>query len=129
VTAPKPAAPTVLLIDDSKTLRLQAKRALEIAGFEIVEANDGVEALEKLPAQKFCLVVCDVNMPRMGGIEFLETVTRNGGVLPPTLMLTTDGDPALVRRAKACGARGWMIKPFKVELLVAAARKITAVAA
>ncbi|HSO38586.1 MAG TPA: response regulator [Labilithrix sp.] len=120
---------TVLLIDDSSSIRLQARRALEIAGFEVVEACDGLDAFEKLPAQKISLIVCDVNMPRMGGIEFIEKLAKAGGALPPILVLTTDGDPALVRRAKACGARGWMIKPFKVELLVAAARKITAVAA
>ena len=122
---PKSLSMTVLLVDDSATLRMEARRALEIAGFDIVEACDGLDALEKLPAQAISLIVCDINMPRMSGIEFVETLAKAGGPRPPILMLTTDGDPALVRRAKACGARGWMIKPFKAELLVAAARKIT----
>ena len=71
------------------------------------------------------MVLCDVNMPRMGGLEMLELVSAKGmlGALP-IVMLTTEGQPALVQRAKAAGAKGWIVKPFKPELLVATIRKL-----
>jgi two-component system chemotaxis response regulator CheY len=116
----------VMLIDDSATVRLQAARALTAAGFGIIEATDGIDALEKIAtADDVALIVCDVNMPRMNGMEFIEALSHTGAIPPPVIMLTTEGNPDLVRTAKACGARGWMVKPFKPELLVAAARKIT----
>jgi two-component system chemotaxis response regulator CheY len=117
-----------MLIDDSATVRLQARRALSAAGFGIIEATDGLDALEKLDAaDAVSLIVCDVNMPRMSGIEFVENLSRRQGARPPVIMLTTEGHPDLVQSAKACGAKGWMVKPFKPELLVAAARKLTGV--
>jgi len=121
---------TVMLIDDSSTVRLQAARVLGDAGFGIIEACDGAEALAKLDgAGDIALILCDVNMPRMGGIEFVENLSRREGPQPPVIMLTTEGHPDLVQAAKACGARGWMVKPFKPELLVAAARKIAGIEA
>jgi len=115
-----------MLVDDSATVRLQASKALSAAGFGIIEAIDGIDALEKLAVtDNIALIVCDVNMPRMNGIEFVEALAHTGALPPPVIMLTTEGHPDLVRTAKACGARGWMVKPFKPELLVAAAKKIT----
>jgi two-component system, chemotaxis family, chemotaxis protein CheY len=119
----------VLVIDDSLMVRQQVGRALTGAGFSVVEAVDGVEALEKLAVSPGTrLVVCDVNRPRMNGIEFLERLVANGSVIP-VVMLTTEGQPELIQRAKALGAKGWIVKPFKPDLLVAAARKLTAAAA
>lgn len=117
----------VMLIDDSATVRMQAAKALSAAGFGIIEATDGLEGLEKLATSEdaISLIVCDVNMPRMNGIDFVQALAHSGAVPPPVIMLTTEGHPDLVRTAKACGARGWMVKPFKPELLVAAAKKIT----
>jgi two-component system chemotaxis response regulator CheY len=118
---------TVMVVDDSASVRLQASRALVSAGFKIIEAVDGLDALEKLTAGAVvALVVCDINMPRMSGVEFVESLAQQPGPKPPILMLTTEGHPALIQRAKASGAKGWMMKPFKPELLVAAARKLTA---
>lgn len=119
----------VLVVDDSSMVRQQVGRALVGAGFTIVEATDGVDALEKIgefPETK--LVVCDVNMPRMNGIEFLESLAAKGSA-PPVVMLTTEGQPDLIRRAKALGAKGSIVKPFKPDLLVAAALRLTAPAA
>lgn len=122
-------ARTILLVDDSTTVRVQAGRALSQAGFAIVEASDGLEALARLEAQPdVALIVCDVNMPNMDGVELVETLARTLTALPPILMLTTEGHPQLVQRAKKSGAKGWMVKPFKPELLVAAVRKITGAA-
>jgi two-component system, chemotaxis family, chemotaxis protein CheY len=116
----------IMLIDDSATLRLQVRRALSAAGFGVIEAVDGVDGLEKLAQNPDVrLIVCDVNMPRMSGIEFVTALAAQGGERPPVIMLTTEGHPDMIRAAKACGARAWMSKPFKPDLLVAAAKKMT----
>ena len=111
------------------TLRIQVGRVLRGAGFHVIEAVDGLDALEKLAsATDLALIVCDVNMPRMSGIELLEALKARADTLPPILMLTTEGNPELVRRARASGAKAWMTKPFKPDLLLAAAMKLTTVA-
>ena len=115
-------ASKVMVVDDSMMVRKQVGMALATAGFTVVEACDGADALQKLSTHAdVALVVCDVNMPRMNGLEFLEQV-RSG---LPVMMLTTEGQSELIQRAKALGAKGWLVKPFKPELLVAAARKLT----
>jgi len=120
----------VLVIDDSMMIRRQVGQALIGAGFSVIEATDGVDGLQKLTTSPDTrLVVCDVNMPRMSGIEFLEALRRaenNADV--PVVMLTTEGQPELVQRAKALGAKGWIVKPFKPDLLIAAAKKLTGTA-
>jgi two-component system chemotaxis response regulator CheY len=118
----------ILVVDDSATMRQQVRIALERAGFAITEAVDGQDAAEKIGAG-FDGVVCDVHMPRMTGVEFVEstrTLPAREGV--PILMLTTEGSPGLIRRAKAAGAKGWIVKPFKPEVLVAAVQKLTGAA-
>jgi two-component system, chemotaxis family, chemotaxis protein CheY len=124
-------APRVLIVDDSMMIRQHVGRALGQAGFEVVEAKDGLDALEKLAQGKpVALVVCDVNMPRMSGLEFLESVQANASLAGlSVVMLTTEGNSDLVRRAKALGAKAWILKPFKPDLLVAAVKKLTSAAA
>jgi two-component system chemotaxis response regulator CheY len=100
--------------------------ALKQAGFDVVEASDGEEGLAAIKSGKdIAMAICDVNMPRMNGLEMLEALVRLGAQLP-VLMLTTEGQPQLVERAKKSGAKGWIVKPFKAELLVAAVKKMTA---
>ena len=114
---------TVLVVDDSLMVRRQVGGALKGLGYTVVEAIDGVDALEKLQATPEAqLIVCDMNMPRMNGIEFLERLSAGkSGV--PVVMLTTEGEPELIQRAKSLGAKGWLIKPFKPEFLAATAKK------
>ena len=114
----------ILVVDDSAMVRQQVARALLGAGFTVVDAVDGVDALEKLAGSPGVgLVVCDVNMPRMSGIELLEQLHgRDPGL--PVVMLTTEGQPELIQRAKSLGAKGWIVKPFKPALLLAAAQKL-----
>ena len=120
----------VMVVDDSATIRSQASRVLAAAGFEVIQATDGVDGLEKLgDRQDIVLVLCDVNMPNMDGLEFVETLAKRPAGMPPVIMLTTEGRPDLIRRAKAAGALSWMVKPFKPELLVAAAKSLTPAAA
>lgn len=118
----------ILVVDDSATVRQQVRAALADTGFEIVEAADGVEGLDAIVAREdLAAVVCDVNMPRLGGLQLLEMLNEKGRVPAlPVVMLTTEGQPALMQRAKAAGARGWLVKPFKPATLVATLRKLTA---
>lgn len=117
-------ASSVLIIDDSETIRRQVSRALEGTELNVAEAGDGVEGLERLEAHSdIALIICDVNMPRKNGIEFLESAGQSVKSIP-TLMLTTEGNPELIRRAKQLGAKGWIVKPFKPELLRAAVTKL-----
>jgi two-component system chemotaxis response regulator CheY len=120
---------TVMIVDDSQMVRKQVARTLLAAGFVVVEAQDGADALVQLssviPAP--ALIVLDVNMPKMGGIEFLQSLRGRGPgfAMPPVVMLTTEGDPKLMQQAKALGAKGWIIKPFRSEMLLAAVQKLT----
>ncbi|HEX3594526.1 MAG TPA: response regulator [Polyangiaceae bacterium] len=120
--------PTIMVVDDSQMVRRQVSHALVAAGFDVVEAADGADALQQLTAiASPSLIVLDVNMPKMGGIEFLQTLRGKGqgAAMPAVVMLTTEGEPRLMQEAKALGAKGWIIKPFKPEMLVAAVQKLT----
>lgn len=119
-----------MVVDDSATIRSQASRVLAAAGFEVIQATDGVDGLEKLGSRTdVVFVLCDVNMPRMDGLEFVEILSKRPEGMPAVIMLTTEGRPELIRRAKASGARSWMIKPFKPEVLAAAAKSFIPAAA
>jgi two-component system chemotaxis response regulator CheY len=123
-------AKKVLIVDDSRTVRQQLGIVLTEAGYEVVEASDGLDGAEKIAASTdLAMVICDVNMPRMNGIEmltFLKQDPRHANLL--VLMLTTEGQPALIARAKAAGARGWIVKPFKPDLLLGTVRKLVGAA-
>lgn len=116
----------VVVIDDSQTVRQQVGMALRQAGFEVIEAADGDEGVELLGrVADVAMVICDVNMPRMNGLDFLDAIKKDGkNANLPILMLTTEGQPQLIERAKKSGAKGWVVKPFKPELLVAAVKKL-----
>jgi two-component system, chemotaxis family, chemotaxis protein CheY len=118
----------VLIVDDSATIRQQVRMALAQAGFDVVEAADGEDGIAKIRSDsQIAAVICDINMPKKTGLELIEEV-RSGGANSqvPIVMLTTEGQPAMVQRAKQAGAKGWIIKPFKAALLVAAVQKLTA---
>jgi two-component system chemotaxis response regulator CheY len=118
------AVKKILVIDDSETIREQVKQALAATGYEIIEAVDGVDGLEKLRAMTdLDMALCDVNMPRLSGLDMIAEVQRSGPKIP-ILMLTTEGQPSLIKRARDAGAKGWIVKPFKPELLVAAVTKL-----
>ncbi len=119
-------AAKVLVIDDSRTIRQQVGAALGQAGYEILEAEDGVQGLSTLTEQRdIAMVICDVNMPNMNGLEMLAKLKADpGNASLPVLMLTTEGKADLIQQAKRSGAKGWIVKPFKTDQLVAAVRKI-----
>jgi two-component system, chemotaxis family, chemotaxis protein CheY len=110
---------TVLIVDDSSVMRKIVERSLRQAGLEIgqlLEAGNGLEALAVLNQQKVNLVLCDINMPAMDGLEFvkqLSTVEKAKGV--PVVMITTEGSEGHVVQALSAGARGYIRKPFTAD--------------
>lgn len=116
----------ILVIDDSATIRSEVAAAL--GEFEILQATNGLEGAELIEARKDIeLAICDINMPKMTGIEMLERIqgkAANTGL--KIVMLTTEGQPAIIKRARELGANGWIVKPFNPVQLLAAARKLTA---
>jgi two-component system chemotaxis response regulator CheY len=119
-------AKKVLVVDDSPTVRQQVGLALKQAGYEVVEATDGADGVAKVGSDSSIgMVILDVNMPRMNGLEMLEAVKAGGANASlPVIMLTSEGQQSLIERAKKAGAKGWIVKPFKAELLVAAVKKL-----
>jgi len=116
----------ILVVDDSVTVRQQVAQTLQQAGYEVVEATDGVDALTKVDPT-IAMAICDVNMPRMNGIELVEKLAQDPTwKLLPIVMLTTEGQPQLIQRARAAGIKGWIVKPFKPEMLVAVVKKMAA---
>jgi two-component system chemotaxis response regulator CheY len=120
-------AKRILVVDDSETVRRQVKAVLVPGGFEVLEACDGIEGTDAINGMAdLTAVICDVNMPRMDGLDMLESIKSNPRhAALPVVMLTTEGQSELVQRAKRAGAKGWIVKPFKPELLLAAIRKLT----
>jgi two-component system chemotaxis response regulator CheY len=119
-------AKTIMVVDDSISIRQVVGLALKQAGYDVIEGCDGRDALDKLTGQKVNLIISDVNMPNMDGISFVrELKTRPAYKFTPVLMLTTESQEDKKEQGKAAGARAWMVKPFKPEALLAAVQKLT----
>lgn len=118
-------AKTILIIDDSMSLRQVVQIALTGAGYDVIEACDGQDALAKLTGQKVHLMICDVNMPNMDGISFLKAVRAHPQYkFTPVIMLTTEAGEEKKKEGQAAGARAWVVKPFKPEQLLVAVQKL-----
>jgi len=118
-------AKTVLIVDDSISVRQVVGMALRGAGYEVVEASDGHDALRKLDGRKIHLVISDVNMPQMDGL----TLLRHIKALPaykftPVIILTTETDAAKKQAGQQGGAKAWVVKPFRPDQLLAAVAKL-----
>src|SRR5664279_223578 len=116
---------TILAVDDSPTFRQMVCFTLKRAGYAVVEAEDGVEALEKARVHQANLVLTDQNMPRMDGltlIESLRAMPQYNGV--PILMLTTESTDEMKAKGRAAGATGWLVKPFDPKRLLDVVRKV-----
>lgn len=119
---------TVLVVDDSATVRQQVATALMQAGFQVVEASDGSQGVDKAKQGGIDCIISDVNMPVMNGIEMVTQIKQDPTTSStPVVMLTTEGSKELITKAKQAGASGWIVKPFKAEMLVAAVTKLTSV--
>jgi two-component system, chemotaxis family, chemotaxis protein CheY len=115
----------ILVIDDSFIARQQVINALKGGEFDVVEAVDGKDGLDKIGSESAVrLVICDVNMPTLNGIELLVRLRARDGAFPPFLMVTSEAQPEMIAEAKRQGAKAWMTKPFKAEHLLAAVRKL-----
>ncbi|MBZ0156480.1 MAG: response regulator [Alphaproteobacteria bacterium] len=118
-------AKTILVIDDSASVRQVVGITLKKAGYEVIEASDGKDALGKLTGQKIHLMICDVNMPNMDGISFLKAVKQQANYrFTPIIMLTTESQEAKKQEGRAAGAKAWVVKPFKPEQMLEAVAKL-----
>ncbi|MCL4874872.1 response regulator [bacterium] len=118
-------AKTIMVVDDSASIRQVMNLTLKKAGYDVIEANDGSDALGKLGAQKINLIVCDVNMPNMDGISFLKSLKEKPThKFTPVIMLTTESQESKKQEGKAAGARAWIVKPFKPEQMLEAVSKL-----
>jgi two-component system chemotaxis response regulator CheY len=107
------------------SLRMAVRIALTGAGYAVTEAGDGTEGLAKAGAERFDLIITDLNMPRMDGLTMIREMRKsptNTGV--PIIFLTTESEDGIKAQAKAAGATGWLVKPFNADQLVKIARKV-----
>ncbi len=110
---------TVLIVDDSVTVRQMVAYTLQQAGYHVVEARDGQDALERLPSQAVDLVVTDLNMPRMDGISLIRQLRAQSACkYTPVVMLTTESQESKRQEGRAAGATAWIVKPFHPEKLL-----------
>lgn len=118
-------AKTVIVIDDSQTVRRQVRMVLADAGYDVVEASDGHDGAKQISLNAHAsLAICDINMPLVNGLDLLEKVGAQNPSHVPFIMLTTEGSSELIERAVTLGAKGWIVKPFKPDMLLAAVRKL-----
>ncbi|MBV8029924.1 MAG: response regulator [Betaproteobacteria bacterium] len=116
---------SILVVDDSTTMRQMVAFTLTSAGHDVTEAPDGNQALAKAKGKKFDLVITDVNMPGMNGIDLVQSLRA----LPdckfiPILVLTTEAGAELKQKGRSAGATGWIVKPFNPEVLLDTLKKV-----
>ena len=116
---------TILAVDDSGSLRQMVVFSLKAAGYQVTEAVDGQDALDKAKAQTFDLVLTDQNMPRMDGLTLIRTLrTMTTYAHVPILMLTTEFSDEMKAKSRAAGANGWLVKPFDPQRLTDVVKKV-----
>ena len=115
----------IMTVDDSASVRQMVGFTLKNAGYDVVEAEDGKDALAKLIGAGVKMVVTDLNMPNMNGLELIKALRADGAYkFIPIVFLTTESQEAKKLEAKAAGATGWIVKPFKPEQLLAVVKKV-----
>jgi two-component system chemotaxis response regulator CheY len=118
-------AKRILLVDDSASVRTVAGIALRGAGYEVVEASNGQEGLERLSGDKVHLIISDVNMPVLDGIAFLKEVKKHPNYkFTPVIMLTTEAGEDKKQEGRAAGAKAWITKPFQPAVMLDAVSKL-----
>jgi len=110
----------MIIAEDSRTIREQLIYFLKIPDVEVLPAEDGVEALEIFDANRdrVKIILTDIHMPRMEGLELAQILRTDRDYKGPIIVLTQEGDNAMIRKAKTIGVNGWLIKPFKGEELL-----------
>ena len=118
-------AKTILVVDDSSSMRQVVGMALKGGGYDVVEACDGKDALTKLDGRKLHLIISDVNMPNMDGISFVKAAKQLPAYkFTPVIMLTTEAGDAMKQQGQAAGARAWVVKPFQPAQMLTAVSKL-----
>lgn len=116
---------TVLVVDDSQSMRQMVAFTMKEAGYTVLEGGNGQEALDQLGGRKVDLVVTDLNMPVMDGISLIKQIrAQPANKFTPILMLTTESQEAKKQEGKAAGATGWMVKPFDPQQLLGVVAKV-----
>ncbi len=115
----------ILIVDDSSSFRQVVNIALTEAGYDVLEACDGKDALSKLNGDKIHLIISDVNMPNMDGITFVTEAKKLPAYkFTPIIMLTTESQDDMIQKGKAAGVKAWMVKPFKPAQMLDAVSKL-----
>ena len=118
-------AKTILAVDDSASIRQMVSFTLKSAGYQIIEAVDGQDGLNKAKTQSFSLILTDQNMPNMDGISMIKQIRMIPAYkMVPILMLTTESSDAMKSQGKAAGATGWLVKPFDPQKLLEVVKKV-----
>jgi len=116
---------TILTVDDSASVRLMVSFTLREHGYEIVEAENGKEALRKMEKHEIHMLITDINMPELDGISLVKRVRANPAYkFIPIIILTTESQTDKKQAGKQAGATGWIVKPFKPEQLIAVVKKV-----
>lgn len=115
--------PDILIVDDSPSYRQQLRGILESDGYAVQEAEDGMQGLVKAESKDFDLIIADLNMPRMNGVELIKKLRQGKNKEVPIFLLTTEGRAEMAKQGKLAGANAWIVKPFKsLQLLNAISR-------
>lgn len=116
---------SIMTVDDSPSVRQMVKFTLSNAGYDVLEAEDGMDALNKLSVKSADMVITDMNMPNMDGIELIKQLrSKPEFKFAPIIMLTTESQDEKKQQGRAAGATGWIVKPFKPEQLIAVVKKV-----
>lgn len=118
-------AKTILIVDDSSSLRNVVKIALTEAGYDVIEGGDGKEGLSALDGRKVHLIISDINMPNMDGISMVKEIKKMPDYqFTPIIMLTTEAGDEMKAQGKEAGVKAWMVKPFKPDQMLNAVSKL-----
>jgi two-component system, chemotaxis family, chemotaxis protein CheY len=116
---------TIMTVDDSTSVRQMVSFTLKSAGYNVIEATDGQDALSKLSECQVNMILTDLNMPKMDGLELIREVRAGSShKFVPIIMLTTESQDSKKQDGKAAGATGWIVKPFKPPQLLAVVKKV-----
>lgn len=116
---------TILIADDAISMRMLVSLSLKGKGYDVIEAEDGMDAIAKLKGKKVDLIISDLNMPKMDGITFIKTVKATQEYkFVPIIMLTTESQAEKKELGRQAGAKAWIVKPFKPDALLDVVKKI-----
>lgn len=116
---------TIMIVDDAKSMRGLISMTLQSAGYEVVEACDGQDALDKIGRHNVNMVISDLNMPNMNGIELIKSLKQDPKYkFLPIVMLTTESEDSKKKEGQMAGAKAWLVKPFKPETVLKVVQKI-----